>query len=242
MGYRAQLVGTSSSSTWATATPSRSTRPRASPSRSRTPPALAVTGIDKELVGHVAARVRATRKPEPYKGKGVRYAGEVVRRKAGKAGKIGGKTWPPTSPQPLHRRVGDAASAPDRRRRPTTTMATATSRTSARQKRHARLRLHLAGYGGAAAPGGLPQPQADLCPGHRRHHGPHARQRLLRSRPRSAGATGTKTERARQVGALVAERARAAGIERVVFDRAGFRYHGRINSLAEGARESGLDF
>ena len=56
-----------------------------------TPTRLAVTGIDKELVGHVAARVRATRKPEPYKGKGVRYAGEVIRRKAGKAGKIGGK-------------------------------------------------------------------------------------------------------------------------------------------------------
>ena len=55
------------------------------------PTRLAVVGIDKELVGQVAAQVRATRKPEPYKGKGVRYAGEKVRRKAGKAGKIGGK-------------------------------------------------------------------------------------------------------------------------------------------------------
>jgi large subunit ribosomal protein L6 len=55
------------------------------------PTRLAVVGIDKELVGQVAAQVRATRKPEPYKGKGVRYAGEVVRRKAGKAGKVGGK-------------------------------------------------------------------------------------------------------------------------------------------------------
>ena len=52
---------------------------------------LHVVGIDKELVGQVAARVRASRKPEPYKGKGVRYSGEVIRRKAGKAGKIGGK-------------------------------------------------------------------------------------------------------------------------------------------------------
>jgi large subunit ribosomal protein L6 len=52
------------------------------------PTRLAVIGIDKELVGQIAARVRATRKPEPYKGKGVRYAGEVIR---GKAGKIGGK-------------------------------------------------------------------------------------------------------------------------------------------------------
>jgi large subunit ribosomal protein L6 len=56
-----------------------------------TPTRLAVVGIDKELVGQLAARVRSTRKPEPYKGKGVRYAGERVRRKAGKAGKIGGK-------------------------------------------------------------------------------------------------------------------------------------------------------
>jgi len=55
------------------------------------PTHLAVVGIDKELVGQIAAKVRASRKPEPYKGKGVRYAGEQVRRKAGKAGKIGGK-------------------------------------------------------------------------------------------------------------------------------------------------------
>ena len=55
------------------------------------PTKLAVVGIDKELVGQIAAKVRSMRKPEPYKGKGVRYAGEVVRRKAGKAGKVGGK-------------------------------------------------------------------------------------------------------------------------------------------------------
>ena len=55
------------------------------------PTRLAVVGIDKELVGQIAAKVRATRKPEPYKGKGVRYAGEYIRRKAGKAGKIGAK-------------------------------------------------------------------------------------------------------------------------------------------------------
>jgi len=48
---------------------------------------VVVTGIDKELVGQVAADVRKIRPPEPYKGKGIRYAGEYVRRKAGKAGK-----------------------------------------------------------------------------------------------------------------------------------------------------------
>ena len=55
------------------------------------PTRLAVVGIDKELVGQVAARVRATPKPPPDNGKGVEYAGERIRRKAGKAGKIGGK-------------------------------------------------------------------------------------------------------------------------------------------------------
>jgi large subunit ribosomal protein L6 len=49
---------------------------------------LHVDGIDKQLVGEVAAQIRAVRKPEPYKGKGIRYVGERVRRKAGKAGKV----------------------------------------------------------------------------------------------------------------------------------------------------------
>jgi large subunit ribosomal protein L6 len=51
------------------------------------PTRFVVSGIDKQRVGEVAANIRKIRKPEPYKGKGVRYAGEVVRRKAGKAGK-----------------------------------------------------------------------------------------------------------------------------------------------------------
>ena len=52
-----------------------------------TPTRMTVKGIDKQLVGEVAANIRKLRKPEPYKGKGVRYEGEQVRRKAGKAGK-----------------------------------------------------------------------------------------------------------------------------------------------------------
>ena len=55
------------------------------------PTEVVVTGIDGQKVGHVAAVIRGFRKPEPYKGKGVKYAGEYIRRKAGKAGKIGGK-------------------------------------------------------------------------------------------------------------------------------------------------------
>lgn len=48
---------------------------------------IVISGIDKEVVGEIAARIRRTRPPEPYKGKGIRYAGEQIRRKAGKAGK-----------------------------------------------------------------------------------------------------------------------------------------------------------
>jgi large subunit ribosomal protein L6 len=48
---------------------------------------LVVNGIDKEVVGEIAARIRRVRPPEPYKGKGIRYEGEYIRRKAGKAGK-----------------------------------------------------------------------------------------------------------------------------------------------------------
>jgi large subunit ribosomal protein L18 len=55
-------------------------------------------------------------------------------------------------------------------------------------------------------------------------------------------ATGDKSDKAKQVGELVAERAKAAGIENVVFDRAGHKYHGRIAALADGARSGGLGF
>ena len=55
-------------------------------------------------------------------------------------------------------------------------------------------------------------------------------------------AEAPKTEQAKAVGQLVAERAKAAGITKVVFDRGGYLYHGRIKALADGARDGGLDF
>jgi large subunit ribosomal protein L18 len=58
---------------------------------------------------------------------------------------------------------------------------------------------------------------------------------------RSAGGTGNRTAAA-TVGRLVAERARAAGVSQVVFDRGGFLYHGRVAAVAEAAREAGLEF
>jgi len=57
-----------------------------------------------------------------------------------------------------------------------------------------------------------------------------------------SGASGNKTERARVVGKTIAERAKEKGIDTVVFDRGGYRYHGRIKALADAAREAGLEF
>ena len=91
VGYRAQLVGRKLQLNLGYSHPIEIDPPEGISFEVETPTRLTVVGIDKELVGQIAAKVRATRKPEPYKGKGVRYAGEKVRRKAGKAGKIGGK-------------------------------------------------------------------------------------------------------------------------------------------------------
>jgi large subunit ribosomal protein L18 len=120
-------------------------------------------------------------------------------------------------------------------------MAQAASRSAAREKRHTRIRLRLEGT--AARPRlavfrSLNHIYAQVID--------DSVGRTLASAstldPSVKGASGTKSERAKKVGALVADRAKAAGIDKVVFDRAGFRYHGRIAALAEGAREAGLDF
>ena len=120
-------------------------------------------------------------------------------------------------------------------------MALANSRTAARQKRHTRIRLTVAGD--QARPRlsvfrSLNQIYAQVIDDTtgRTLASASSLEKDLRS------GNGSKTERAKAVGALIGERARAAGVERVVFDRSGFRYHGRVRSLAEAAREAGLDF
>ncbi len=120
------------------------------------------------------------------------------------------------------------------------TPATAT-RASGREKRHERVRLRLAGTSERprlAVFRSVKQIYAQVIDdtSGRTLASASSLERELR------GSGGTKTDRARSVGTLVAERARKAGVERVVFDRAGFRYHGRVKSLAEGAREAGLSF
>src|SRR6476619_2081962 len=91
VGYRATKIGEKLQLNLGYSHPIEIDPPQGISFEVENPTRLAVIGIDKELVGQVAARVRAMRKPEPYKGKGVRYSGEYIRRKAGKAGKIGGK-------------------------------------------------------------------------------------------------------------------------------------------------------
>ncbi len=115
------------------------------------------------------------------------------------------------------------------------------SRGAARRKRHERIRLHMEGTGSRprlAVFRSLNHIYAQVID--------DASGRTLAAASSSEkelkGSSGTKSDGAKAVGRLVAERAKAAGVEHVVFDRAGFRYHGRVRSLADAAREAGLDF
>jgi large subunit ribosomal protein L6 len=90
VGYRAQLQGQKLVLALGYSHPVEVDPPAGIEFRVETPTKLAVFGADKELVGQTAAYIRSRRKPEPYKGKGIRYAGEHILRKAGKAGKVGG--------------------------------------------------------------------------------------------------------------------------------------------------------
>ena len=86
VGYRAQKVGDKLQLALGYSHPIEIDPPAGISFELENPVRVAVVGIDKELVGQMAAKIRATRKPEPYKGKGIRYKGEHVRRKVGKAG------------------------------------------------------------------------------------------------------------------------------------------------------------
>ena len=120
-------------------------------------------------------------------------------------------------------------------------MAQAASRSAAREKRHTRIRLQLEGTPARprlAVFRSLNHIYAQVIDdgAGKTLAAASTVEKELR------GSTTTKSQEAAIVGRLVAERAKAAGVERVVFDRAGFRYHGRIKSLADAAREAGLEF
>jgi large subunit ribosomal protein L6 len=86
-GYRVQARGSNLEFALGYSHPVLVAAPEGITFRVETPTRLSVEGIDKQKVGEVAANIRKLRKPDPYKGKGVRYQGEVIRRKAGKTGK-----------------------------------------------------------------------------------------------------------------------------------------------------------
>jgi len=89
VGFRASKQGQDLVLTLGYSHPIRYTPPPGVSIEVPVPTQIAVSGADKEIVGQVAAKIRSFRKPEPYKGKGVLYRGEQVRRKAGKSGKAG---------------------------------------------------------------------------------------------------------------------------------------------------------
>ncbi|MEI8333235.1 MAG: 50S ribosomal protein L18 [Chloroflexota bacterium] len=120
-------------------------------------------------------------------------------------------------------------------------MTQAGSRSAARQKRHERIRLRLAGTS--------ERPRLAVFRSINHINAQVIDDSMGRTLASAStlekdirASKETKTAEAAIVGRLVAERAKAVGIDRVVFDRAGFRYHGRVKSLAEAAREAGLDF
>ncbi|MEV4317606.1 50S ribosomal protein L6 [Actinocrispum sp. NPDC049592] len=87
VGYRVALKGSDLEFSLGYSHPIKVTPPQGITFTVETPTRFSVSGIDKQLVGEVSANIRKLRKPDPYKGKGVRYAGEKIRRKVGKTGK-----------------------------------------------------------------------------------------------------------------------------------------------------------
>jgi large subunit ribosomal protein L6 len=92
VGFRAQVAGTKLTMTLGFSHPAVFESPKdvAIKSDPKTPNLLVVEGNDKQKVGQVAAQIRAIKKPEPYKGTGIRYENEIIKRKAGKAAVAGG--------------------------------------------------------------------------------------------------------------------------------------------------------
>ncbi len=118
-------------------------------------------------------------------------------------------------------------------------MTSTNARAAARTRRHERVRETISGT--AARPRlaifrSLAHIYAQLIDDQRR------RTLVAASTLDAKNASGSKSERAKAVGALLAERAKAAGVAEAVFDRGGYRYHGRVKALADAARAGGLKF
>ena len=165
------------------------------------PNKIIIRGCDKEAVGQFAAEVREKRPPEPYKGKGIKYTTETIRRA-------------------------------EMIKRPNTN--------AQRMKRHKRVRAKISGT-----------PEMPRLNVFRSEANIYAQVIddvagvtlvSASSLDKAVEGYGGNIAAAAAVGKLIAERAKAKGIENVVFDRGGYLYHGRVKALAEGAREGGLKF
>ena len=203
VGYRAQLKGRNLEMALGYSHPVSVEPPEGIEFEVPQPTEIVVRGIDKQLVGQVAADIRKRRPPEPYKGKGIRYRGEHVARKVGQAG-----------------------------------MTVLTNR-QRRLRRRRRVRARVTGT--------AERPRLSV---YRSNRGVFA-QLIDDGRGHTVAAVNwiepelrklTAAEQAKRAGELLAERAKAAGVETCVFDRGGYQYHGRVKALAEGAREGGLVF
>ena len=181
---------------------------------------IILTGIDREVLGETAAKIRGFRPPEPYKGKGIKYVEEVIKRKVGKTGAAKGSHVTENVMAVRQSRRASARSARPR---------------SARRVTGTAERPRLSG---------VPLREAHLRAGHRRHarktSSPSASTLDEKIKGELAGLK--KSERAKKVGAAIAKKLKEKGIDKVVFDRNGYIYHGRVKALADAAREAGLKF
>ena len=111
-----------------------------------------------------------------------------------------------------------------------------------RKRVHTRIREKMSGHGGASAPERVPLAEPHLHAADRRSRRRHAGLRITVRQEDRGKHYGGNVAAAKEIGKLIAERAKEKGIKKVVFDRGGYLYHGRVKALADAAREAGLEF
>ena len=187
---------------------------------------LTISGIDRQKVGQVAADMRSLRKPDPYKNKGVRYVGRALEEEGRQDRReVTEDTERGCRAAPLLGRKEQ--------------MIPIRQRNVIRQRVHFRIRQKMEGT--------AERPRLNV---YRSLNHIYAQViddskgvTIVSASTLSAKVkTGGNVAAAKEVGKLIAERAKEKGIKKVVFDRGGYLYHGRIKALADAAREAGLEF